>query len=48
MHHWQQDSDLASVRDRETLSALPEVERRLWEQLRADVAALRAFAEKAK
>jgi serine/threonine-protein kinase len=48
MQHWQKDPDLATVRDRAALAALPEAERRLWEQLWADVAALLARAETAK
>jgi WD40 repeat protein/tRNA A-37 threonylcarbamoyl transferase component Bud32 len=48
MRHWQQDADLASVRDRKGLAGLPPAERLLWERLWADVAALRARAEKAK
>lgn len=38
--HWQQDSDLASVRDADALSALPEDERLGWQALWAEVAAL--------
>jgi WD40 repeat protein/tetratricopeptide (TPR) repeat protein len=48
MQSWQHDSDLASVRDREALAALPDAERRLWEQLWADVTALLDRAQKAK
>jgi serine/threonine-protein kinase len=38
--HWQSDSDLATVRD-DALSVLPEAEREAWQQLWADVDALR-------
>jgi serine/threonine-protein kinase len=38
--HWQEDSDLASVRDKDALDALPADERQPWRQLWADVAAL--------
>jgi hypothetical protein len=38
--HWQQDSDLASVRDKEALAKLPDDERRAWALLWEDVAAL--------
>jgi Flp pilus assembly protein TadD len=40
MQHWQQDADLASVRDREALDRLPDDERDAWRQLWADVADL--------
>jgi WD40 repeat protein len=48
MQHWQRDADLAGVRDRAALAALPEEERRSWEQLWADVAALRDRAQQGK
>jgi WD40 repeat protein len=48
MQHWQRDADLAGVRDRAALAALPGAERRRWEQLWADVAALLDRARKAK
>jgi hypothetical protein len=38
--HWQQDADLASVRDREALDQLPDDERGAWQKLWADVAGL--------
>jgi serine/threonine-protein kinase len=38
--HWQQDPDLASVRDKEALDKLPEAERKDWRQLWDEVAAL--------
>ena len=38
--HWQQDTDLASVRDKAALDKLPEDERQQWRQLWDDVAAL--------
>jgi tetratricopeptide (TPR) repeat protein len=40
MQHWQKDSDLAGVRDKEALAKLPAVERAACEKLWADVAAL--------
>jgi tetratricopeptide (TPR) repeat protein len=40
LQHWQQDTDLASVRDKETLAKLPQAERDAWQKLWADVAAL--------
>jgi serine/threonine-protein kinase len=40
LRHWQQDADLASVRDADALTKLPEAERAAWSQLWADVAAL--------
>jgi hypothetical protein len=43
--HWQQDADLAAVRDDKALSLLPEKERQEWRKLWADVAALRKNAE---
>jgi hypothetical protein len=46
MQHWQRDPDLAGVRDKQALAALPEAQRRLWEQLWADVAALLDRAQK--
>jgi WD40 repeat protein len=46
MQHWQRDADLAGVRDRTALAALPEDERRTWERLWADVAALLHRAQK--
>jgi hypothetical protein len=38
--HWQQDTDLATVRDQAALGKLPDDERRPWGQLWEDVAAL--------
>jgi tetratricopeptide (TPR) repeat protein len=48
LQHWQQDADLASVRDADALTKLPEAERDSWRQLWADVASLlkRAAGEK--
>jgi serine/threonine-protein kinase len=40
LRHWQQDSDLAGVRDRERIEQLPEAERPDWRRLWDDVAAL--------
>jgi eukaryotic-like serine/threonine-protein kinase len=43
--HWQRDTDLAAVRDREELDRLPDDERREWLALWNDVAALRRKVE---
>jgi hypothetical protein len=40
LRHWQQDSDLASVRDSAALARLPREERAAWERLWAEAAAL--------
>jgi hypothetical protein len=40
LRRWQQDRDLATVREKEDLAKLPEAERRDWEKLWADVAEL--------
>jgi tetratricopeptide (TPR) repeat protein len=45
MQHWQNDSDLVGVRDKETLAKLPEQEREEWQKLWADMEALRKKAE---
>jgi hypothetical protein len=37
LEHWQQDSDLASVRDEASLAKLPTEEQPGWRQLWADV-----------
>jgi tetratricopeptide (TPR) repeat protein/tRNA A-37 threonylcarbamoyl transferase component Bud32 len=37
LEHWQQDADLARVRDAKALAKLPEAERQAWQQLWADV-----------
>jgi serine/threonine-protein kinase len=37
LQHWKKDSDLAGVRDPEALARLPEVERKEWPSLWADV-----------
>jgi hypothetical protein len=37
LEQWQNDSDLASVRDKEALEKLPDDERRAWQQLWDDV-----------
>jgi len=42
LKHWQQDADLASVRDEAALAQLPEGEREGWKSLWAEVAALLA------
>jgi serine/threonine-protein kinase len=46
LRHWQQDTDLAGLRDTEDLARLPADEQKAWTQLWADVAALRKKAEK--
>jgi hypothetical protein len=33
LHHWQQDSDLAGVRDPAALAKMPEAERAEWQKL---------------
>jgi tetratricopeptide (TPR) repeat protein len=48
LEHWQQDADLAALRDPKALAALPEKERVAWQQLWADVAALRKKADTKK
>jgi hypothetical protein len=40
VHHWQRDPDLSSVRHPWSLLRLPAEERRHWQKLWADVAAL--------
>ena len=40
MQHWQQDTDLAGVRDAQALADLPEAERQSWQKLWSDVANL--------
>jgi superkiller protein 3 len=45
LRHWQQDSDLAGIRDRAALAKVPEDERAALSQLWADVAALLQKAE---
>ena len=44
LREWQQDEDLASVRDKEALARLSETERAAWQQLWADVETLRQKA----
>ena len=39
--HWQQNGDLAGIRDDEALARLPEAERKEWQALWADVVSLR-------
>jgi hypothetical protein len=46
--HWQQDSDLAGVRDAKALASLPAGERDTWKKLWADVADLARKAEQQK
>jgi hypothetical protein len=45
---WQEEPDLASVRDGPALAALPDDERRQWRQLWDDVAALLKTVEPKK
>ncbi len=40
LRHWKQDSDLAGIRDAESLAQLPEGERKQWQSLWADVDSL--------
>jgi tetratricopeptide (TPR) repeat protein len=42
--HWQQDTDLTAVRDKEWLAAMPDFDRARWQRLWADVAALQKEA----
>jgi hypothetical protein len=44
MWHWQTDHDLKGVRDKAALAKLPEEERKAWQELWADVEALRKKA----
>jgi hypothetical protein len=44
LQHWQQDADLAGIRDANALAKLPETERENWRKLWADVDALRIRA----
>ena len=46
LKHWQDDSDLASVRDQAALAKLPADERDGWKALWANVDALLAKARK--
>jgi tetratricopeptide (TPR) repeat protein/tRNA A-37 threonylcarbamoyl transferase component Bud32 len=45
LKHWQEDADLAGVRDKSALEKLPDAERAEWEKLWADVAALLEVAQ---
>jgi serine/threonine-protein kinase len=45
LRHWQQDSDLAGIRDKAALAKLPSEEQKAFAHLWADVAALRKKAE---
>jgi hypothetical protein len=45
LKRWQQDPDLAGVRDAEDLARLPEDEQKAWRELWSDVAALLKKAE---
>jgi hypothetical protein len=46
MRHWQQDSDLASVRGEQALAALPQEQRLAWAGLWRDVATLLEVASR--
>ena len=48
MRHWQQNADLAAVRDADALAKLPETERAEWHKLWQDVEALLKRAGAAK
>jgi tetratricopeptide (TPR) repeat protein len=48
LQHWQDDADLAGVRDKDALENLPEAERDAWRKLWDDVAAVRANAGEGK
>jgi tetratricopeptide (TPR) repeat protein len=48
MQHWQRDTDLASVRDKDALEKLPAEERDAWRKLWDDVAALIARTQEKK
>ena len=45
MGHWQQDTDLAGIRDPNALAKLPEAERPEWQKLWTEVADLLAKAQ---
>ena len=45
LRHWQQDTDLAGIRDAAALAKLPADEQKAFAQLWADVAALLKKAE---
>jgi hypothetical protein len=40
LRHWEQDADLAGVREAAALEKLPDDQRKQWKKLWADVAAL--------
>jgi hypothetical protein len=48
LQHWKADTDLASVRDPEPLSKIPEDEQKAWRGLWEEVDALRKKAEQAR
>jgi uncharacterized protein (UPF0128 family) len=48
LRHWQRDADLAGVRGKEALAALPAGERAEWEKLWAEVADLLRRLDSAK
>jgi hypothetical protein len=45
LNHWQQDTDLAAIRDKAALAKLPADEQKVFTQLWTDVAALLKRAE---
>jgi hypothetical protein len=45
LQHWQKDSALAGLRDKDAVEKLPEAERDAWRKLWADVAALLKHAQ---
>ncbi len=44
LKYWQEDADLAGIRDKDALEKLPEAERDAWRKLWDDVAAVLAKA----
>ena len=48
LKHWQQDADLAGVREGEALAKLPEEEQKAWQDLWSDVETLLKKAEGAR
>jgi hypothetical protein len=48
LRHWQTDPDLAGVRDKEALAALPEAEQEAWRKLWADMEELLKSLEEKK
>jgi tetratricopeptide (TPR) repeat protein/tRNA A-37 threonylcarbamoyl transferase component Bud32 len=48
LRHWQVDSDLAGIRDKESLAKLPAEEQKAWNELWADVAAALKESQESK